>query len=149
MSIWKGNLWLANPIIGIQKAFHNIRYLRTASDPYQSDVGHYIWPTWHYWYQSDIEVAYLTWHCPSKNKISIRHRMIDVVLAPEFHRPDSRTASDRYQSFIQMVYLIRLYQCRNHISAVELSASFWQKNSNVFILLPYQLLYRPNIALPI
>ena len=42
MSILKGNFQLANPTIRIKTAFHNIKCLpdgRTASDPYQFDVG--------------------------------------------------------------------------------------------------------------
>ena len=58
-----GNLQLANPIIRVQKAFHNMKYppdARTASDPYQSGVGRYIGPASGCRYQSDIKMAYLT-----------------------------------------------------------------------------------------
>ena len=127
-----GNLQLANPNIRIQQAFHNTKYLqhcRTASDPYTSErlllYQTNIEMLISKWCQNDIS----NWACRCENEIYIRHRMVDVVSAAELHRPDSRTASNRYQSdigrcigptpewryrnYIKMAYLPRFCWCRN------------------------------------
>ena len=91
MRILKVNLHLVNPIIRIQKALHNTKYLpnrRTASDPYQSDFGRYTGLTSECWYRSDIKMAYLTCRCRCKNEISIQHRMVDIVSVKGFRRLD-------------------------------------------------------------
>ena len=138
--------------------------LQTALDRYQSDIGRYI--SSQHW-NADIEVIskwhFLTGRCRCKNETSIRHRIVDVVSATEFRRPDNRTISHRYQSdaglymgptskcrhrsFIKMAYLHRLCQCRNQISircriVDVVSATV----SHVFISLPYRLLHRPEIC---
>ena len=127
-----GNFQLANPIIRIQQAFHNTKYLqdcRTASDPYKSDRRPLhqtnIEMLISKWCQNDIS----TWACRCENEINIRHRMVDVVSTVELHRPDFRTASNRYQSnigryigptpewryqnYIKMAYLPWFCWCRN------------------------------------
>ena len=91
-----GNLQLANPIIRIQQAFHNTKYLqdcKIASDPYKSERR----PL----YQTNIEMliskwchnGISNWACRRENEKYqyIRQLMVDVVSAAEFHRPDNRT----------------------------------------------------------
>ena len=45
-------------------------------------------------------MAYLTGRCRCENEMYIRYGMVNIVSAAEFHRPDSRTVSDWYQSDI-------------------------------------------------
>ena len=134
MSALIGNLQLANPIIRIQQAFHNTKYLqdwKIASDPYKSERR----PL----YQTNSEMliskwcqnGISNWACRRENEIYryIRQWMVDVVSAAEVHRPDNRAASNRcqldigryigptpewrYRNYINMAYLPRFCWCRN------------------------------------
>ena len=129
-----GNLQLANPIIRIQEALHNTNYLqdcRTASDPYKSERR----PL----YQTNIEMPISKWYqncicnwaCRCENGIYRYNRqiMVDVVSAAEFHRPDSRTASNRYQFDIgRFIGPKPEWRYRNYIKMAYLPRFWWRRN---------------------
>ena len=66
-------------------------------------------------------MAYLNGRCRCEKEIYIRHGIVDVVSAAEFHRPNTRTVSDRYQSDIGRYIGPTLeWQYRNYIKMAHL-----------------------------
>ena len=120
---WPIPLFVFNKLLITQNISKFAKLHRIHTNP---TVSRNIRPVSKWWY---IGMACLTGRCRCENDIYILHGMVDVVSAAEFHRSNTRTASDRYQSdigryigpipewqygnYIKMAYLPRFCWCRN------------------------------------
>ena len=131
---------------------------RAASDRYQSDVGRYIGQHRNAHIEVISKMVSCIWLCRCKREISIQHRMVNFVSEIEFHRPNSRHRSDRYQPALASTVISGQHRNAN-IEIVSkwripprlcrLSTPFRQPDSIVFISFHIWLLYGPETALPI